>query len=122
MCIRDRQYSLPKREQPLKLEGTMSSFIKLLPFEPTNAQLKAMEEIRRNLAGERLMNRLLQGDVGSGKTAVALYAMYAAMKNGKQAALMAPTEILAAQHYTTLCKICLLYTSAGAVDRKLYVL
>ena len=53
------QYSLPKREQPLKLEGTMSSFIKLLPFEPTNAQLKAMEEIRRNLAGERLMNRLL---------------------------------------------------------------
>lgn len=99
------QYSLPKREQPLKLEGTMSSFIKLLPFEPTNAQLKAMEEIRRNLAGERLMNRLLQGDVGSGKTAVALYAMYAAMKNGKQAALMAPTEILAAQHYTTLCKI-----------------
>ena len=94
------QYSLP-----LKLEGTMSSFIKLLPFEPTNAQLKAMEEIRRNLAGERLMNRLLQGDVGSGKTAVALYAMYAAMKNGKQAALMAPTEILAAQHYTTLCKI-----------------
>ena len=99
------QYSLPKREQPLKLEGTMSSFIKLLPFEPTNAQLKAMEEIRRNLAGERLMNRLLQGDVGSGKTAVALYAMYAAMKNEKQAALMAPTEILAAQHYTTLCKI-----------------
>lgn len=99
------QYSLPKREQPLKLEGTMSSFIKLLPFEPTNAQLKAMEEIRRNLAGERLMNRLLQGDVGSGKTAVALYSMYAAMKNGKQAALMAPTEILAAQHYTTLCKI-----------------
>ena len=99
------QYSLPKREQPLKLEGTMSSFIKLLPFKPTNAQLKAMEEIRRNLAGERLMNRLLQGDVGSGKTAVALYAMYAAMKNGKQAALMAPTEILAAQHYTTLCKI-----------------
>ena len=85
------QYSLPKREQPLKLEGTMSSFIKLLPFEPTNAQLKAMEEIRRNLEGERLMNRLLQGDVGSGKTAVALYAMYAAMKNGKQAALMAPT-------------------------------
>ena len=99
------QYSLPKREQPLKLEGTVGSFIKLLPFEPTNAQLKAMEEIRRNLAGERLMNRLLQGDVGSGKTAVALYAMYAAMKNGKQAALMAPTEILAAQHYTTLCKI-----------------
>ena len=99
------QYSLPKREQPLKLEGTMSSFIKLLPFEPTNAQLKAMEEIRRNLAGERLMNRLLQGDVGSGKTAVALYAMYATMKNGKQAVLMAPTEILAAQHYGTLCKI-----------------
>ena len=99
------QYSLPKREQPLKLEGTMSSFIKLLPFEPTNAQLKAMEEIRRNLAGERLMNRLLQGDVGSGKTAVALYSMYAAMKNGKQAALMAPTEILAAQHYGMLCKI-----------------
>ena len=89
----------------MMLEGTVGSFIKLLPFEPTNAQLKAMEEIRRNLAGERLMNRLLQGDVGSGKTAVALYAMYAAMKNGKQAALMAPTEILAAQHYTTLCKI-----------------
>lgn len=99
------QYSLPKRERPLKLEGTIGSFVRLLPFEPTNAQLKAMEEIRHDLSGGRLMNRLLQGDVGSGKTAVALYAMYAAMQNGRQAALMAPTEILAAQHYGTLCRV-----------------
>ncbi len=98
------QQSLPKREKPLELEGSIERFIETLPFEPTGAQLRAMREIQRDLSGSRLMNRLLQGDVGSGKTAVALYAMYAAIQNGRQAALMAPTEILAAQHYSTLCK------------------
>lgn len=57
------------------------------------------------MASRAQMNRLLQGDVGSGKTMVAMYAMYVAVKNGKSAALMAPTEILAAQHYETLRRV-----------------
>jgi len=77
----------------------------LLPFAPTRAQLRAMDDIAGDLRRETLMNRLLQGDVGSGKTAVAMFAMFAAAKNGRQAAIMAPTEILAAQHYGTLCRV-----------------
>ncbi len=73
-----------------------------LPFELTNAQKRVMKEIRRDLGSGRQMNRLLQGDVGSGKTVVALMSMLLAVDNGFQAALMAPTEILARQHYASL--------------------
>ena len=75
---------------------------RLFPFRLTGAQERAIGDIRRDMESPRPMNRLLQGDVGSGKTVVALYAMLAAVANGFQAALMAPTEILAEQHYRTL--------------------
>src|SRR5262249_6974907 len=70
-----------------------------LPFELTGAQKRVLKEIRRDTGSGRQMNRLLQGDVGSGKTMVALLAMLLAIDNGYQACLMAPTEILARQHY-----------------------
>ncbi len=73
-----------------------------LPFELTNAQKKVIKEIRQDVCTGRQMNRLLQGDVGSGKTLVALMCMLMALDNGYQAALMAPTEILATQHYETI--------------------
>lgn len=73
-----------------------------LPFELTNAQKRVLKEIRRDLGAGRQMNRLLQGDVGSGKTLVALMSMLIALDNGYQACMMAPTEILANQHYETI--------------------
>jgi len=83
--------------------GTLlDKFLNALPFELTGAQLKVIEEIRRDLAAVRPMNRLLQGDVGSGKTVVAIAAILLAMESGFQAAFMAPTQILAEQHYTVL--------------------
>ena len=74
---------------------------RLFPFKLTRAQDRAIEEIATDMRGPKPMNRLLQGDVGSGKTVVAVYAMLCAIANGYQAALMAPTEILAEQHCTT---------------------
>ena len=75
-------------------------------FQPTESQTKALAEIDADLASERRMLRLLQGDVGSGKTLVALLAMLRAVEAGKQAALMAPTEILARQHHRVLSRLC----------------
>lgn len=82
----------------------MSEFYDTLPFEPTNAQKRSVDEIISDLQSEYPMNRLLQGDVGSGKTAVAAAACYFTYKNGYQSAVMAPTEILAVQHYNTMKK------------------
>jgi len=76
-----------------------------LPFEMTGAQKKVMREIRKDLGSGLQMNRLLQGDVGSGKTLVALLSMLIALDNGYQACLMAPTEILAQQHYQTFTRM-----------------
>lgn len=73
-----------------------------LPFELTNAQKRVIKEIRRDMGSGVQMNRLLQGDVGSGKTLVALMSMLIALDNGYQACMMAPTEILAQQHYETI--------------------
>ncbi len=75
-----------------------------LPFTLTNAQKRVMKEIRKDMGSGKQMNRLLQGDVGSGKTLVALMSMLIALDNGYQACLMAPTEILATQHYNTISK------------------
>lgn len=75
---------------------------KNLPFELTNAQKRVLKEIRVDMGSGKQMNRLIQGDVGSGKTVVALMSMLMAIDNGYQAAMMAPTEILANQHYATI--------------------
>ncbi len=83
----------------------LKEFIAGLPFELTNAQKKVVNEICRDMRQPYQMNRLLQGDVGSGKTVVAAIAIYAAVTAGYQAALMAPTEILAAQHAEKLSRV-----------------
>ncbi|WP_027879745.1 ATP-dependent DNA helicase RecG [Mesoflavibacter zeaxanthinifaciens] len=77
-----------------------------LPFELTNAQKRVLKEIRSDLGSHAQMNRLLQGDVGSGKTIVALMSILMALDNGYQACLMAPTEILSVQHYNGLVELC----------------
>ncbi len=84
------------------LNDFTESFYTTLPFEPTNAQRRAVAECTEDMKKRKPMNRLLQGDVGSGKTMVAAALMYNVMKNGCQSALMAPTEVLANQHYKTL--------------------
>ena len=83
----------------------LSPFFTSLPFSLTGAQRRAIGDIARDLTGQRPMNRLVQGDVGSGKTMVAAAAIYMAAKNGLQCALMAPTEILAEQHYRSLAPL-----------------
>lgn len=97
-----------------------------LPFELTNAQKRVIKEIRKDLGSGRQMNRLLQGDVGSGKTLVALMAMLIAADNGYQSCIMAPTEILAYQHYRSVTaftegigiEVLLLTGSTGSRERK----
>ncbi|MGE5474225.1 MAG: ATP-dependent DNA helicase RecG [Ignavibacteriales bacterium] len=79
----------------------LEEFIKVLPFKLTGAQKRVFDEINEDMEKSKPMNRLIQGDVGSGKTIVAALAMYKAVKNGYQAALMVPTSILAEQHYNT---------------------
>ena len=83
----------------------LTAFHKALPFTLTGAQSRAIAEIASDLGRGAPMNRLVQGDVGSGKTMVAAAAAYLAVKNGHQAAMMAPTEILAEQHYASLSKL-----------------
>ncbi len=83
----------------------MDELVESLPFSLTNAQLRCIDEIYRDMASLRQMNRLLQGDVGSGKTLVALCAMLLAVGSGKTAALIAPTQILAEQHYRNFCRL-----------------
>lgn len=77
-----------------------------LPFKLTQAQIRVLSEIRKDVTSGKQMNRLLQGDVGSGKTIVALFTMLMAIDNKYQACMMAPTEILAQQHYATICDLC----------------
>ncbi len=86
-------------------EDYSSEFISGLPFTLTKAQTKVISECIRDMTSGKPMNRLIQGDVGSGKTVVAACLIYTAAKNGIQSALMAPTEILANQHYETLLKL-----------------
>jgi ATP-dependent DNA helicase RecG len=97
----DRQTTRRENAVPFRLreEKIRTALKSILPFKPTNAQKKALAEIAADLEKPYPMNRLLQGDVGSGKTIVALQAAVIAIENQTQAALMAPTEILAVQHY-----------------------
>ena len=82
-----------------------NEFYSLLPFTPTGAQQRAVADCIEDMQSDRMMNRLVQGDVGSGKTAVAGAVIYTVIKNGAQAALMAPTEILATQHFESFKKL-----------------
>jgi ATP-dependent DNA helicase RecG len=88
-----------------KFQIQIQEFIKNLPFALTTSQTKAIEEVFSDINSTRPMNRLLEGDVGSGKTVVATIAMYLAFLNGFSAVLMCPTEILANQHYNTINKL-----------------
>jgi ATP-dependent DNA helicase RecG len=96
-----RQSQRRRRTAPLAGTGELTAKVKL-PYQLTGAQRRVIEEIRGDMAQSAPMLRLLQGDVGSGKTLVALVAMLAAVESGAQAALLAPTEILARQHHATL--------------------
>src|SRR5699024_1932828 len=84
--------------RPYSREGLLDAFDEELPFELTEGQQAVAAEIRDDLASDRPMQRLLQGEVGSGKTVVAVRAMLQVIDSGGQAALLAPTEVLAAQH------------------------
>lgn len=100
---RKSKWQKTKSSHPLSIkEDAVQNFIKNLPFKLTEAQERTGEEIIADLKREIPMNRLLEGDVGSGKTVVACLAMYLTHLNGLQSALMAPTEILALQHYQTI--------------------
>ena len=104
--LRKLNWDKNKLAHKIKIDLTsIHRFIDSLPFKLTSSQEKAVDEILTDLGGSVPMNRLLEGDVGSGKTAVAAVGMFAAFASGYQSVIMAPTQILAAQHYETLKKI-----------------
>ncbi len=106
MNLRNRMLLAKKKAPPMAIDrAAVADFISKLPFELTGAQHRSIDEILKDLAKPNPMNRLLQGDVGSGKTGVAAVAALIAANNGKQTAFMAPTEVLVRQHYKTLCAI-----------------
>ena len=106
---RRREWREARGAVPLrKNQEVLDAFFSRLPFALTGAQEKALGEILGDMEKERPMSRLLQGDVGSGKTAVALAALLSTVANGHQGAFMAPTEILAQQHFNTISKAVLL--------------
>jgi ATP-dependent DNA helicase RecG len=109
---RDWQEGQPAVPIPVD-KHVLDSFLKSLPFELTGAQKKALDEMLGDLGKHQAMSRLLQGDVGSGKTVVAAAALLMAAANGFQSALMAPTEILAEQHFSTICS---LLSNQGQLD------
>ncbi len=106
--LRKKNWEEKRISQPFaisKFKGEIQRFWQSLPFRLTSAQNRAVKEIFADLARAKAMNRLLEGDVGSGKTVVAAIGMYLAFLNNLQSILMAPTEILANQHFTTISKL-----------------
>ncbi|MCA2711634.1 MAG: ATP-dependent DNA helicase RecG [Microcystis sp. M015S2] len=100
---RRQQYRQTQKSAVFSAKGQLiDRFNQIIPFQLTNAQKRVIEEILEDLDSSTPMNRLVQGDVGSGKTIVGVYAILAALQSGYQAALMAPTEVLAEQHYRKL--------------------
>ncbi len=102
---RKREWQAEGQAPALTDHASADAFLQTLPFTLTAAQHRVLGEVRRDLARTVPMSRLLEGDVGSGKTAVALAAMLSAAAEGYQAVLMAPTEVLAEQHYRTVCRL-----------------
>ena len=106
VALRKYNYQTKLIGNEMKIKTSLvSDFLKVLPFKLTNAQLKVLGEIKNDMLSKYPMNRLLQGDVGSGKTIVSLIAALIAIDNGFQAVLMAPTEILADQHAKTISSL-----------------
>jgi len=113
-------------EYPMRERPECDDLIKNLPYSLTSAQLSAWEDVKKDMTSDRIMNRLIQGDVGSGKTILAVLALLMAAKNGYQACMMVPTEVLAKQHYKSLCglltkygvSICLLTGSMTAKEKR----
>ena len=96
----------------------ISEFINKLPFNLTNAQLRVFSEIEKDMTSPKQMNRLVQGDVGSGKTIVAVMAILLAVLNGNQAVFMVPTEILAEQHYQSVQPMLEVYNENRCYNRQ----
>lgn len=113
--VRESEQSI-ESSYKLHYMGDIDRLIEQLPYSLTGAQIKVWKEIQEDLSGERLMNRLVQGDVGSGKTILAVLSLFLAVLNGYQGALMAPTEVLARQHYEDISKMCEQYDLP--IDRK----
>jgi ATP-dependent DNA helicase RecG len=106
VAIRKQIFKNQKKGTAFEIKAKpLKDFLHQLPFELTESQLKVLSEIRKDLESTEPMNRLLQGDVGSGKTIVALISMLIVVENGYQAVLMAPTEILADQHFKNISEL-----------------
>ena len=107
VMLRKKGWQEDAKGTPIKTNGVVvSNFLNLLPFPLTNAQTRCLEETLGDMAkGTPSMSRLLQGDVGSGKTVVALAALLAVASKGYQGSIMVPTEVLAEQHFSTVCKL-----------------
>ena len=105
-----------------RTEGQLSDFLSRVPFAPTEAQMNVMRQVESDMRSDRTMNRLIQGDVGSGKTLIAEFALSIAKANGKQGVMLAPTELLAEQHFRTLSKCfpdtCIYVGSLPEKDKK----
>ena len=104
VLAKKRDWQLGQEARPIPIDSALTqSFVDSLPFPLTNAQSSALEQVTGDMQGPRPMARLLQGDVGSGKTVVATGALLQAVASGAQGAIMVPTEILAEQHFRTIC-------------------
>lgn len=102
--LKDKNEKL-ENEYVIPVHPDIDAFIAKLPYKLTNAQKKVWKEIATDMAGEMTMSRLVQGDVGSGKTIVAVLALFNTALSGCQSAMMAPTEVLARQHYASICNM-----------------
>lgn len=122
---------IEKNTTPMIETAETARLLEALPYRLTDAQQKVLREIAADMTGESVMNRLVQGDVGSGKTIVAVWALLLCVSNGYQGAMMAPTEVLARQHYEDICAMTAKYhlpfkpvlltgTQPAAVKRKAY--
>lgn len=109
MQLQKEQGQKIENQYQMARDSLIEPLLAQLPYQLTNAQLRVLEEIQTDLHGPYIMQRLIQGDVGSGKTVVAFLAMYLVHKSGFQSAIMAPTEVLAVQHYETFTQYLALF-------------